>query len=237
MLRGRSRHPLLALPGGCPVTWALLAANALTFVASFVGVARWDALAFHTADAAWRPWTAVTYPLVGSGPILWLLVGAYVVWMFGGSLERAWGARDYLIFLMLCSLVAAAGLWVGAALTGRAALLEGLWMPLAAAVVAWSQINPRERVLAFFVLPVESRWLGAIAAVVVVFSFSFPLGAFALFGPALAWWFARRGRYSLGRLSRRLLPSPAARLHRWWLRRRFRRLMRISGLEDRDRIH
>ncbi|MGH2435813.1 MAG: DUF1751 domain-containing protein, partial [bacterium] len=116
------------LPGDCPVTWAVLGANAVTFVTTFVTGARiWNPLAFRTAGLSERPWTAVTYPLVSDGQILWLLIGGYFFWVFGGSLERAWGRRDYIVFLALVTVAAALGLWLGAALLARVAFLSGLW--------------------------------------------------------------------------------------------------------------
>ena len=91
---------LAALPGGVPVTWAILLANAATFLLAFVGAGGpLDALVFRTWEALPRPWTVLTYALVGAGHPLWLLVGLYVFWMFAGSLERSWGRVRSLTFL------------------------------------------------------------------------------------------------------------------------------------------
>ncbi|HET6947447.1 MAG TPA: DUF1751 domain-containing protein [bacterium] len=238
--------PLARLPGNCPVTWALIAANAASFVITFVGGgALAGPLIFHTATAAASPWSVLTYPLVASGGILWVLLGGYMLWMFGGSLERGWGTRDYLVFLVLVSIATALGLWVGAGLTGRGAVLAGSGMLLAAAVVAWSVINPGERLLLYFAIPIEARWLGVASAVLVVFSFPFPLGLFALAGPGAAWWYVRRGRYAALRLGRerpgaRLMLNPIALYRRWRLKRQFTRLMRNASPgddADRGRLH
>ena len=235
------------LPGNCPVTWVVVAANALTFVVIFIGGGQvWRPLIFHTAALTAAPWTVLTYPLVGGGGILWVLLGGYMLWLFGGSLERGWGARDYIAFLLLVSAATALGLWVGAILIGRDAVLAGLTMPLAAAAVAWSTINPRERLLLYFALPIEARWLGLGTLVLVVFSFSFPLGVFALAGSACAWWYVRRGRYAMLRPARarptgaravREHPgsptlNPLALYRRWRLRRQFMRLMRSPSTKD-----
>lgn len=239
----RWRH----LPGDCPLTWAVLGANALTFVVTFAGgAAVWSALVFRTVTVPARPWTILSYPLVADGHILWLLIGGYVFWLFGGSLERSWG-RDYPVFLALTSASTAIALWLGAGLLGRGVTLAGLWMPLAASVVAWTAINPYERMLLYFVIPIQSRWLGALVVILVLFSFSFPLGAFALAGPAVAWWYVRGGRFLLAGGLRRAAPprrigrdtaprtmNPLRLIGRWRQRRRFRRLLREAGLEKRD---
>ncbi|MDQ7843385.1 MAG: rhomboid family intramembrane serine protease [Armatimonadota bacterium] len=239
---------LRRLPGTCPVTWAVVGANALTFVITFVTrTALWSPLVFHPATASAAPWSVVTYPLV-STEILWVLLGGYMLWLFGGSLERGWGARDYLVFLVLTSAASALGLWVGSAVTRIGVALAGLPIPLASAVVAWSVINPRERLLLYFLLPIEARWLGVASAILVFFSFHFPLGLFALAGPGAAWWYVRRGRYAMVRPSRprsaRLRPlregsgrtlNPFALYRRWRLKRQFMRLMRGPGGGDAGR--
>ncbi|HXF81640.1 MAG TPA: hypothetical protein VNN19_02665, partial [bacterium] len=132
-------------------------------------------------------------------------------------------------------------LGLGSAVTGLGAVLAGSGMVVAAAVVAWALINPRERLLLYFVLPIEARWLAAGSAIVVVFSFPFPLGVFALGGVGTAWWYVRRGRYATVRYRRerpgaRFTLSPLALYRRWRLKRQFTRLMRsASGEDDADR--
>jgi len=204
-----------ALPGDCPVTWVLILANLCTFLLGFLGYPVPDAFAFHTLFPLARPWTFLTYPLVGADSVVGVLLSAYVFWLFGGSLERAWGARDYLVFLGLTALATALSLWIGAALLDRGAVLGGLWMPVAAATVAWATLNPYERILVYFAIPVEGRWLGVLAGVLVFFSFRFPMGLFALAGCGAAWWYARGGRFAA---------NPLAAYRQWRRRREFRRL-------------
>ena len=118
---------LWRLPGDCPLTWVVLGANAVTFLIAFLGSgAVSSALVFRTFAFAAQPWTAITYPLVADGHILWLLIAGYVFWLFGGSLQRSWGRRDYLLFLGLTAAASTVGLWLGSVLFGRGALLAGL---------------------------------------------------------------------------------------------------------------
>lgn len=229
-------------PGDCPITWALIAANAVTFLAAFVAGAPVDRLAFFPPEFLDRPWTVLTYPLAGSGNILWFVIGGYVLWLFGGSLERAWRWRDYTIFLVATAVVPAISVWLGGALTGRVMVLTGLWLPLAAATVAWAAINPHERVLLYFIIPLEARWLAAVVVALVVFFARFPLGVFAAAGCGVAWWYARTGRDRLWNVTFRRSPprtrvrhederfslNPAVLLRRWRTRRRFLRVVRDS---------
>lgn len=241
---------LTQLPGSCPITWSVIGANAVTFVVAFVGGgALWEPFIFRASGILDAPWSILTYPLIGAGGIVWVLLGGYMMWLFGGSLERAWGAADYVRFLILITVATALGLWVGAMLLGRPAFLAGVGMPLAAATVAWAAINPSERLMLYFVLPIEARWLGLGAAVLVFFSFPFPIGVFALAGCAVAWWYVRTGRYFLsggsprmrarrpGQPERRAPLNPFALYRRWRLKRQFTRLMRGQAWRDDETIH
>lgn len=243
---------LAALPGGVPVTWAILLANAATFLLAFVGAGGpLDTLVFRTWEALPRPWTVLTYALVGAGHPLWLLVGLYVFWMFAGSLERSWGRVRSLTFLASVTAAPAVALWLGAALLGRGAGLAGLWLPLAGVIVAWGVLRPSEQALLFFVLPVQFRWIAVGAAALVFFGFPFPLGLFALAGPGVAWAYAAgrldpvtwqlgraRGGWSRAHRGRRAVRpdgptlNPLAWYRRWQTKRRFRRLVRQVDLED-----
>lgn len=242
------------LPGSCPVTWSVIGTHAATFVVAYVGGGSlWVPFVFRSAEVVQSPWSLLTYPLIGGGGILWVLLGGYMMWLFGGSLERAWGTVDYIRFLVLVTVATAGGVWIGATLIGRVASLAGLALPLAATTVAWAAVNPSERLLLYFVLPVEARWLAVGAAVLVFFSFAFPVGLFALGGCAVAWWYVRTGRYALsgglsgGAISRRprrargperkRTLNPLALYRRWRLKRQFSRLMRGSTLRDDETIH
>lgn len=225
------------------MTWVILGSSALTFFLTFIGAGSLPGgLAFQSLTFFARPWTAFTYPLLATGQVLWLLLAGYMYWLFGGSLERAWGHRDYTLFQLLVTGASAVGLWLGAVLLGRDAFLTGLGMPLAATVLAWTVINPRERLLVYFAIPMEARWLGVVVLVLVVVSFAFPLGFFALAGCGVAWWYVRSGRYLLSggpagrwadrtrsREIRRSL-NPVELLRRWRRKRRFIRLIKGSGL-------
>lgn len=246
-MAGRS---LTQLPGSCPITWFVIGANAVTFVVAFVGGGSiWEPFIFRTSAILEAPWSILTYPLIGAGGIVWVLLGGYMMWLFGGGLERAWGAVGYVRFLVLVTAVTALGLWLGTVLLVRPAFLAGLALPLATATVAWAAANPSERLMLYFVLPIEARWLGIGTAVLVFFSFSFPLGFFALAGCAVAWWYVRTGRYVLSggttrrrpRRSGRPEPSPTlnplALYRRWRLKRQFTRLMRGSAAREDRELH
>lgn len=152
-----------------------------------------QALGFRRGDLdAGRWWSAATYQLVhGSLPVL--LMNAYAIALVGPRLERFWGARRFMGFVVLAGL----GGWMlhlfiggNAALLGASATAFGV---LAAYAMRW---GGEEHVLAGG-LTVRGRWLAAfIGAVILLFGLrSGPGGGVAfvahLGGISAAWLFVR----------------------------------------------
>lgn len=245
---GKGLGGLADLPGACPITWAVIGANAVTFLMVFAGAAGvWEGLVFDSAALVLRPWTALSYPLVATTGIVNLLLSAYMFWLFSGSLERSWGGRDYVVFLVLVTVTPAIALSVGTFLLGPSMRLAGLWLLVAATTVAWATINPYERLLLYFVVPLQARWLGLLAIVVLFFAFPFPFGVFALAGCGVAWWYAQGGKYRLWGLargsgsgsgshahSRQVTLNPLELIQRWRRKRQVARLLKRSGFRNHD---
>lgn len=89
-----------------PVTQVLIVANIAVFVL--------DSLAGRTISmifALWplgphfMPWQVVSYAFLHGG-LTHLLFNMYGLYMFGGDVERVWGARRYLTFYFFCAVFA-----------------------------------------------------------------------------------------------------------------------------------
>jgi len=194
----------------------------------------------------------ITYPLLigGSGDIINLFIVSFMLYQFGGSLERSWSTRPYVLFL-LASNIAAAVLWtIGLSLFGQIPILGGPWLMISTVIVAWAWVNPEETILFMFVLPMKARWIGWLDIAVLFFLFPhsqrvggwpiFILGFFALGGVAVAIgydWFRRTWgwipRRRGSKPARRIIRHPSSTLlgvllrpYREWQRRR-----RITKLE------
>lgn len=145
----------------------------------------------------------VTYPLV-IGDIITLLLSGYMLYLFGGSLERSWGRRLYFIFITSATATAALVWTVGASVFNlplENKILAGPWLMVSAVVVAWAWLNPEETILLWFVLPIKAKWVGWLTIVLLYFAFPRPmgieffiLGFFALGGVAVAYAYARYHR-------------------------------------------
>jgi membrane associated rhomboid family serine protease len=113
------------MPNLPPVTRNLLIANVLVFAlqlflhdANTLALSRYFALwplgpdvtgqvaGGQIISVGFRPWQLVTYAFMHAGyeHILFNMFGLY---MFGGVIERTFGARNYIIYYMVCAIVAA----------------------------------------------------------------------------------------------------------------------------------
>ncbi len=202
----------------------------------------------------------VTYPLIIGG-IINLLINGLMLYWFGGSLERGWGTRTYVLFLLAAN-VAAALLWtLGCALFGGLAILASPWLMISSVIVAWAWLNPEQTILFWFVLPLKARWIGWLDIVLLYFLFPssqgvggwrfFLLGFFALGGVGVAigydwyrrkWgWIPRRPRES--KPSRRVIRHPSSTplgvmmrpVREWQRRRRIAKLERTFNFDDEEK--
>ncbi|WP_404369049.1 rhomboid family intramembrane serine protease [Marinobacter sp.] len=101
--------------GPIPVITTLLIANGLIFLAllsaPYAGMqhfALWPLtptvdvpLPPGVQPGSFMPWQLVTYAFLHGG-LLHLFINMFVLWMFGGPLERAWGSRTFAFYYFFC---------------------------------------------------------------------------------------------------------------------------------------
>jgi len=138
----------------------------------------------------------LTYSLIPGG-IIALIFGGIIMYQFGGSLERSWGTRTYLLFLLATNISMAVvwvlGVWLLGMLlsvfgvsgpTVSSIALGSLWPMLSAIIVAWAWLNPEEQVLFYFLFPMKAKWLGW-ASIAMLYVLGTPVGGLLLliYGP------------------------------------------------------
>lgn len=177
-------------------------------------------------------WRLVTASLLhspqGLGHIFFGLLGLYFL---GASLEAAWGARRFLLFLLGAS-VAGYGLQALLLLllptSAASRLVPPIWLgtvPMIGAIaIAWATSFRGQEVRLFFLIPVSSRGLvlfvvGASALATVAADMP-SSGLLAPFGGMLAGW---------------LLGGEPMTVRRWWLRWRLRAHERALAEVERRR--
>jgi membrane associated rhomboid family serine protease len=194
--------------GAIPVTLTLLGLNVLTFLLAFLGMnahlgeSLQKVLALGADSLPLRPWSLLTWPLLGGLDLFTLLFSGFWAFSIGGSLERSWGWKGYLGFLGLCTALTGLTLWLGMRLLGTGMLVSGLWLAFGAPAFAWCQINRSATVLFSFVIPIPAPVLGWILLAMTFFGVSMMggnplLGLFALPAFGLAYYRVHGGKPSL----------------------------------------
>jgi hypothetical protein len=146
----------------------LVGMNAIVWVMSLIRPAFPSLLVLDPqAVLAGQWWRVLTFVLVPPdiGP-LWMIFWLILLYTYARALESEWGEFRFNLFY-----------GIGAAATVAAALLSGWPMSNVtlntSLFLAFAALYPDFEIVLFFVLPVRARWLAALAAAALAFSFLF----------------------------------------------------------------
>ncbi len=116
----------------------------------------WFAL-FPVASGRFMPWQPVTYAFL-HGDVVHLFFNMLGLWMFGAELERLWGARRFLHFMLAGVLAAAALQLLVTALMGWGAPTVGISGGLFALLLAYGMLFPDRVIMPLFPpIPMKAR--------------------------------------------------------------------------------
>lgn len=183
---------------GTPVTTLLVAALATAFMAIWLTQQQADLashLIFSRATFGLQPWSLLTYPFANS-PAGFIAVLFECLWLYsiGGAVERELGPVRYITLWCALTVLGAASILIGLLAMGLSGFaLAGPLIPIAGLTVVWATRNPDLTVLFMFVIPLAGKWLGFIAAGIVLFDMGVGapiLGVLACVPLILAWLFA-----------------------------------------------
>ncbi|MBL8289611.1 MAG: rhomboid family intramembrane serine protease [Rubrivivax sp.] len=112
---------------------------------------------FPVDSGLFRPWQVLTYAFL-HGDGFHLFFNMLGLWMFGSELERLWGARRYLLFLLAGVLAAAAAQLVVSALLGWRDPTVGASGGLFALLLAYGMLFPNRIIMPLFPpIPMKAR--------------------------------------------------------------------------------
>ena len=147
-----------------PVTTALIAANVAMFFLQSVAPGLLYRLALWPlggapagADVSFGLWQLVTYGFL-HGSVLHLAFNMFALYMFGGAIERVFGARRYLTYYLVCVVSAAVTQLVFAGLTGAFYPTIGASGGVFGLLLAYAMYFPHSRVMLLFPpIPMPAR--------------------------------------------------------------------------------
>ena len=176
----------------------LLIINVLFFLATWAAEAVWridlsDYLGLHYIGASdFRPYQFVTYMFM-HGNFAHIFFNMFALWMFGNTLENAWGPKKFLIFYFVCG--------IGAGLTqelvqyiqlsdivknyqyvkiGASSIPVDEYLNMLTTVgasgavygilLAFGMTWPNSRIYIYFAIPIKAKWFVIIYGVIELFS-------------------------------------------------------------------
>lgn len=132
-----------------PITKALmLICTALFALSLFVPLAAWFAL-WPLESGRFMPWQVLSYAFL-HGDLTHLFFNMFGLWMFGSELERLWGQRRYINFLLAGALAAAASQIVFTMITQTMAPTVGASGALYALLLAFGMLFPNRTIMPLF---------------------------------------------------------------------------------------
>ena len=132
-----------------PVTKALmLLCTALFCIDAFVNLELWFAL-WPFSSQRFFPWQVLTYAFL-HGSMLHLFFNMLGLWMFGSELERLWGDKRYLQFLLAGVLAAAAAQLLITWMTNSPVPTVGASGGLFALLLAFGMLFPNRIIMPLF---------------------------------------------------------------------------------------
>ena len=140
-----------------PLTKALmLICTAVFFADTFVRLDLWFAL-WPLQSGMFLPWQVVSYGFL-HGSLTHLAFNMLGLWMFGSELERLWGQRRYMFFLLAGVLAAAAVQLVFTMLVGARTPTVGASGALFALLLAYGMLFPERTIMPLFPpIPMKAR--------------------------------------------------------------------------------
>ncbi|TAL90263.1 MAG: rhomboid family intramembrane serine protease [Rhodanobacter sp.] len=113
----------------------------------------------NVVTAGFRIWQLVTYAFMHGG-VTHILFNMFALWMFGGAIERTFGARNFIIYYFVCAIVAAL-----AQLLVVHWFTHGFYPTLGASgaifglLLAFGMMYPHEKVMLIFLPVPMPAWL------------------------------------------------------------------------------
>ncbi len=125
-------------------------------------------------DSYVTQWLAVTPETITHGQVWRLLTYAFChdpdsplhivfnmwfLWMFGRRIELKYGSREFLLFYLVAALCASVLYCLLHSVFDQVRPMIGASGSVMAVVILFAMLYPRERILLFFLIPIEVRWI------------------------------------------------------------------------------
>jgi membrane associated rhomboid family serine protease len=140
-----------------PVTALLIAFNAAVFLLLLTAPGLLTSFALWPVGAGFQPWQLLTYAFLHGG-LMHIAFNMFALYMFGGAIERVFGARRYLAYYLVCVLSAAIAQLLTAAISGAVYPTVGASGGVFGLLLAYAIYFPHSRIMLIFPpIPMPAR--------------------------------------------------------------------------------
>jgi membrane associated rhomboid family serine protease len=152
-----------------PVTALLIAVNAVVFLLLLAAPGLLTSFALWPVGAGFQPWQLLTYAFLHGG-LMHIAFNMFALYMFGGAIERVFGARRYLTYYLVCVVSAAVAQLLTAAISGAVYPTVGASGGVFGLLLAYAIYFPHSRIILIFPpIPMPARVFVVVYAVVELF--------------------------------------------------------------------
>jgi membrane associated rhomboid family serine protease len=110
-------------------------------------------------DAPFYPWQLITYQFLHGG-FSHVFFNMLMLWMFGMEIENQWGSKKFLIFYLMCGVVAGlAHMFISPFLGGGIAPVVGASGSIYGVLVAFAMMFPNRLIFLYFLFPIKAKYL------------------------------------------------------------------------------
>jgi membrane associated rhomboid family serine protease len=139
------------------VTALLIAVNAAVFLLLLAAPGLLTSFALWPVGAGFQPWQLLTYAFLHGG-LMHIAFNMFALYMFGGAIERVFGARRYLAYYLVCVLSAAIAQLLTAAISGAVYPTVGASGGVFGLLLAYAIYFPHSRIILIFPpIPMPAR--------------------------------------------------------------------------------
>ncbi|HLA68447.1 MAG TPA: rhomboid family intramembrane serine protease [Bacteroidota bacterium] len=134
------------------------------------------------------PWQLITYQFMHAGIMHLLFNMFFGLWMFGMEIEHLWGPKKFLLFYLMCGVVAGIAQLVLAPVLDRPSMVIGASGAVYGVLVAFGMMFPDRYIYLYFLIPVKVKYFVIVLIVLGLFSLGQPtdVANLAHLGGALA---------------------------------------------------
>ncbi len=174
-----------------PVTISLVFLSVLCYIIDVAsGGALYNIFSFQPLIWYESLYTMLTFPLVNDTAVLNMILGAFVLYFIGTSVEYEIGPMKMLSYLLTISLILSNCALISYYISGHHESMAGLTIITSCLFVVWVARNMDKNINFWGIIPMSAKVFGVLIVLLTVFTLRWPLSALVLIPLGISYLFA-----------------------------------------------